>query len=87
MIPQSFNLKRLFKLSKRSIQKYNNDTWNKPEQINKEFTDDLKQWKVDAYQLVTTVHNHRNNKNSSKSMFRTLCTTPSLATAVKLHFI
>ncbi|KAG0736729.1 hypothetical protein G6F57_021854 [Rhizopus arrhizus] len=47
----SAQLKDDFKQYKRTIQRYNHDTWTKAEQINKEFVPDLKNWKVDAYQL------------------------------------
>ncbi|KAG1039985.1 hypothetical protein G6F43_012389 [Rhizopus delemar] len=49
-------LKDDFKQYKRTIQCYNHDTWTKAEQINKEFIPELKNWKVDAYQLVSTIH-------------------------------
>jgi hypothetical protein len=49
-------LKENFKSYKRSIHKYNHDKWTRPEQVNKEFIPDLKNWKVDAYQLVTTIY-------------------------------
>ncbi|KAG1390931.1 hypothetical protein G6F58_012839 [Rhizopus delemar] len=52
----SAQLKDDFKQYKRTIQRYNHDTWTKAEQINKEFVPDLKNWKVDAYQLVSTIH-------------------------------
>ena len=52
----SAQLKDDFKQYKRTIQRYNHDTWTKAEQINKEFIPDLKNWKVDAYQLVSTIH-------------------------------
>jgi hypothetical protein len=52
----SAQLKDDFKQYKRTIQRYNHDTWTKAEQINREFIPDLKNWKVDAYQLVSTIH-------------------------------
>ncbi|KAI8994655.1 hypothetical protein BDB01DRAFT_846675 [Pilobolus umbonatus] len=45
-------LKDNLKQYKKTVQRYNHDT----EQINKEFIRDLKRWKVDAHQLVNTIH-------------------------------
>ncbi|KAG1123991.1 hypothetical protein G6F38_013933 [Rhizopus arrhizus] len=52
----SAQLKDDFKQYKRTIQRYNHDTWTKAEQINKEYIPDLKNWKVDAYQLVSSIY-------------------------------
>ncbi|KAG1044387.1 hypothetical protein G6F43_011463 [Rhizopus delemar] len=49
-------LKDNFKQYKRSVQRYNHDEWTTAEQINKEFIPELKNWKVDAYQLVHTIY-------------------------------
>jgi len=45
-----------FKNYERTIQRYNHDTWTRAEQVHKEFIPDLKNWKLDAYQLVVTIH-------------------------------
>ncbi|KAG1150111.1 hypothetical protein G6F37_011279 [Rhizopus arrhizus] len=52
----SAQLKDDFKQYKRTIQRYNHDTWTKAEQINKEYIPDLKNWKVDAYQIVSSIY-------------------------------
>ncbi|KAG1462143.1 hypothetical protein G6F46_009464 [Rhizopus delemar] len=49
-------LKDNFKQYKRSVQRYNHDEWTTAEQINKEFIPELKNWKVDAYQLVHAIY-------------------------------
>jgi hypothetical protein len=49
-------IKNNFKQYKRNIHRYNHDGWTTAEQINKELIPELKNWKVDAYQLVHTIY-------------------------------
>lgn len=48
-------LKDNIKQYKRSVHRYTHDEWTTAEQINKGFIPELKNWKVDAYQLVHTI--------------------------------
>ncbi|KAI8883253.1 hypothetical protein K501DRAFT_184946 [Backusella circina FSU 941] len=41
---------------KKYIQRYNHPDWTSVQQINKEYFPDLKNWKVNAYQLVNTIY-------------------------------
>ena len=49
-------LKEIFKQYKKGIYRNNHGEWTTAEQINKEFIPELKNSKVDAYQLVHTVY-------------------------------
>jgi len=50
--------KREFKRFKRQVTRYNNDTWNRQEQINKELTPELKEWKIDTFQIVNNIYKY-----------------------------
>ncbi|KAI8063738.1 uncharacterized protein B0P05DRAFT_476690 [Gilbertella persicaria] len=52
------DLKDDIKRFKRCIPKYNHGEWTSTPQINKEFTNDLKRWKVDSHQVVTATSRH-----------------------------
>ncbi|KAG1257701.1 hypothetical protein G6F68_009176 [Rhizopus microsporus] len=53
----AYELKEEFKRFKRQIAKYKNDNWNRPEQINKELIPELKKWKIDTFQVVSSIYN------------------------------
>lgn len=42
---------------KKRIPNYNHDEWTSTPQINREFTNDLKKWKVDSPQVFTATNN------------------------------
>lgn len=52
------DLKDDIKRFKKRIPKYNHDEWTSTPQINREFTNDLKKWKVDSHQVVTATNRH-----------------------------
>ncbi|CEP07629.1 hypothetical protein, partial, partial [Parasitella parasitica] len=52
------DLKDDIKRFKKRIPKYHHDEWTSTPQVNKEFTNDLKKWKVDAHQVVTATSRH-----------------------------
>ncbi|KAG0757580.1 hypothetical protein G6F22_019912 [Rhizopus arrhizus] len=49
-------LKDEFRRYKKTIQRYNHPDWTSVQQINKEYIPDLKNWKVDAYQLISSIY-------------------------------
>ncbi|KAI8887138.1 hypothetical protein K501DRAFT_292396 [Backusella circina FSU 941] len=49
-------LKDEFRRYKKTIQRYNHPDWISVQQINKEYIPDLKNWKVDTYQLVSSIY-------------------------------
>ena len=49
-------LKDEFRSCKKTIQRYNHPDWTSVQQINKEYIPGLKNWKVDAYQLVSSIY-------------------------------
>lgn len=49
-------LQRALQRFKKSVPKYNSETWNTPEEINPNFTPKLKGWKVDSLHLVNTIY-------------------------------
>ncbi|KAG0781125.1 hypothetical protein G6F57_001507 [Rhizopus arrhizus] len=53
-----YELKGEFKRFKRQVTRYNNDTWNRQEQINKELIPELKQWKIDTFQIVNNIYKY-----------------------------
>lgn len=57
----AYELKEEFKQFKRQVAKYNNGTWNRQEQINKELIPELKRWKMDAYQVVSNIYKYSEN--------------------------
>ncbi|KAI8881649.1 hypothetical protein K501DRAFT_274423 [Backusella circina FSU 941] len=50
------NSKKTLQKFKRSIPKYNNGDWNTPESTNPNFVNQLKKWKIDSLQLVSTIY-------------------------------
>ncbi|KAG1148773.1 hypothetical protein G6F37_008064 [Rhizopus arrhizus] len=54
----TFDLKDDIKRFKKHVPKYNHDEWTRTPQINKEFTNELKKWKVDTFQVVTSIIKH-----------------------------
>ena len=44
------------KFFKRNVKKYNNEEWIKPESINPNFTNQLKDWKIDALQVINIIY-------------------------------
>ncbi|KAG1136508.1 hypothetical protein G6F38_011997 [Rhizopus arrhizus] len=57
----AYELKEEFKRFKRQIAKYKNDNWNRPEQINKELIPELKKWKIDTFQVVSSIYKYSDN--------------------------
>lgn len=57
----TYELKEEFKRFKRQVARYNNDTWNRQEQINKEFIPEPKKWKIDAFRIVNTIYRYSEN--------------------------
>lgn len=49
------DLKEDIKRYKKLIPRYKHEEWTKNQQINKEFVPDLKKWKVDSHQVVTSI--------------------------------
>lgn len=62
-------LKDNFKSYKRSIHKHNHEEWTNSEQINKEFVPGLKSGKVDAYQLIITIHKLTETTRASTEIY------------------
>ncbi|EIE91973.1 hypothetical protein RO3G_16684 [Rhizopus delemar RA 99-880] len=52
------DLKDDIKRFKRNVPKYNHNEWTRTPQINKEFINELKKWKVDTHQVVTSIIKH-----------------------------
>ncbi|KAG1135743.1 hypothetical protein G6F37_012711 [Rhizopus arrhizus] len=52
----TIQLKDEFRRYKKTIQQYNHPNWTSAQQINKEYISDLKNWEVDAYQLVSSIY-------------------------------
>jgi hypothetical protein len=52
------DLKDDIKRFKKHVPKYNHDEWTRTPQINKEFTNELKKWKVVSFQVVTSIIKH-----------------------------
>ncbi|KAG1308984.1 hypothetical protein G6F64_005653 [Rhizopus arrhizus] len=52
------DLKDDIKRFKKHVPKYNHDEWTRTPQINKEFTNELKEWKVVSFQVVTSIIKH-----------------------------
>ncbi|KAG1086695.1 hypothetical protein G6F42_020887 [Rhizopus arrhizus] len=57
----TYELKEEFKRFKRQVARYNNETWNRQEQINKELIPELKRWKIDTFQVVNTIYRYSEN--------------------------
>ncbi|KAG1321393.1 hypothetical protein G6F62_010841 [Rhizopus arrhizus] len=53
-----YELKEGFKRFKRQVARYNNGTWNRQEQINKELISELKEWKIDTFQIVNNIYKY-----------------------------
>ncbi|KAG1144113.1 hypothetical protein G6F37_006507 [Rhizopus arrhizus] len=56
-----YELKGEFKRFKRQVARYNNDTWNRQEQINKELIPELKEWRIETLQIVNNIYKHSEN--------------------------
>jgi hypothetical protein len=56
-----YALKEEFKRFKRQVARYNNENWNRQEQINKELIPELKRWKIDTYQVANNIYKYSEN--------------------------
>lgn len=57
----TYELKEEFTRFKKQVARYKNDNWIKPQQINKELIPELKKWKTDTHQVITSIYKYSEN--------------------------
>ncbi|KAG1544513.1 hypothetical protein G6F47_005389 [Rhizopus delemar] len=57
----TYEHKEEFTRFKKQSARYRNDNWNKQHQINKEIIPELKKWKTDTHQVVTSIYKYSEN--------------------------